>query len=228
MGKLYLIRHGQANFGGSDYDLLSAHGKHQAHALGRYFKANNESFDLLIAGAKRRQQETAVGVAHELGLDHSLEIIPAFNEFDAEGLLRASIPLLADKHPSLLDLIRVEPASISYETFRHAMTIAIEHWVDGSIHLPDHIESWPTFKERVWSSITRLCDSANKGKRLAVFTSGGPISLALHMLANGEAGLNWEVSNTSVTVICFESDRLVLEAQPCLTPHLNPDEITYI
>ena len=38
MTTIYLVRHGQASFGKSNYDELSQNGEAQATLLGRYFK----------------------------------------------------------------------------------------------------------------------------------------------------------------------------------------------
>ena len=57
MGRLVLVRHGQASYGQADYDRLSPTGEQQARALGPTLAGLG--LDALFVGPLRRQQQTA-------------------------------------------------------------------------------------------------------------------------------------------------------------------------
>src|ERR1700743_3002247 len=93
VGSIYLIRHGQASFGADDYDVLSPTGVRQAQILGQHLAELGLSFDRCLAGDLRRQQDTATLAMEQfaaVGMPvPPLEIDPAFNEFDADAVIRA-------------------------------------------------------------------------------------------------------------------------------------------
>ena len=93
MGSIYLIRHGQASFGADDYDVLSPTGIRQAEILGDHLLNLGVRFDRVLSGGLRRQQHTARAALERLessGLaTPELEVDPAFNEFEADAVIRA-------------------------------------------------------------------------------------------------------------------------------------------
>ncbi|TGN11107.1 histidine phosphatase family protein [Leptospira ilyithenensis] len=62
MGLIYLVRHGQADRLGKDYDTLTDLGKTQARLLGRYFIQQRIEFDSVFTGNLQRQKQTASGI----------------------------------------------------------------------------------------------------------------------------------------------------------------------
>ena len=68
---------------------------------------------------------------------------------------------------------------------------------------------------RVSGAIGRLMEGP-PGRRVAVFTSGGPIGFAvkfaLHAPARSFLDLNWRIRNCSVTEFVFDRERLTLDA----------------
>ena len=103
MGSIYLIRHGQASFGADDYDVLSPTGIRQAEILGDHLLNLGVRFDRVLSGGLRRQQHTARAALERLessGLaTPELEVDPAFNEFEADAVIRAHLPDLLDEQP---------------------------------------------------------------------------------------------------------------------------------
>mgnify|MGYP006178913905 CR=1 FL=1 len=93
MGSIYLIRHGQASFGADDYDVLSPIGVRQAEVLGQHLLDLGVSFDRCVSGDLRRQQHTARAALEQYanaGLTPpTIEQDAAFNEFDADAVIRA-------------------------------------------------------------------------------------------------------------------------------------------
>jgi len=96
VGSIYLIRHGQASFGADDYDVLSPVGVEQAQVLGQHLADLGVTFDRCIAGDLRRQQHTASAAFEQYsarGLPvPAVEVDSAFNEFDADAIIRALLP----------------------------------------------------------------------------------------------------------------------------------------
>ncbi len=103
MGNLYLIRHGQASFGADDYDVLSPVGVRQSHALGEHLAQLGVRLDRCVAGDLRRQQDTArlaLQALHASGCPvPAVETDAAFNEFDADGVIRACCLGCCQKSP---------------------------------------------------------------------------------------------------------------------------------
>ncbi len=103
MGSIYLIRHGQASFGADDYDVLSPTGIRQAEILGDHLLNLGVRFDRVLSGGLRRQQHTARAALERLessGLaTPELEVDPAFNEFEADAVIRAHLPDLLEEQP---------------------------------------------------------------------------------------------------------------------------------
>lgn len=106
MGSIYLIRHGQASFGADDYDVLSPIGVRQAEILGQHLVELGISFDRCIAGDLRRQQHTATSALEQFSAKGlavpNLETDSAFNEFDADAVIRALLPPMLDDEPEAL------------------------------------------------------------------------------------------------------------------------------
>lgn len=122
MGSIYLIRHGQASFGADDYDVLSPVGVEQAQVLGRHLADLGLTFDRCLSGDLRRQQHTASAAFDQyraLGLSApTLEIDPAFNEFDGEAIIRALLPDLLTTEPhALISCATLRKTAVSSSAF---------------------------------------------------------------------------------------------------------------
>lgn len=231
MSHLILVRHGQAAFLSDDYDRLSPIGETQARRLGDFWSARGISFDGVFTGPRVRQINTAkyVGESYaEAGLAWPAPVmIEELDEYDGDGILREILPALAASDAGLQSLLdNYEQASEPTDRYKHfqkmfeAVTIL---WVRGTTASP-RVESWRGFHDRVRRGMTRIVDGVTGGKRLAVFTSGGPISVMaqLAMRAPEEMAmeLNWRIRNCSLTEIVFTKDRLTLDSFNGI-PHLH-------
>lgn len=235
MGSIYLIRHGQASFGAGDYDVLSATGHLQAQALGGHFLRTGVSFDRCIAGSLRRQQDTAVTTLAQLGAAGQnvpeIETDPAFNELDAEAILRALLPALMEDEPQALHVMG-NPVQNQAE-FQRLFALVINRWVDGRYD-NDRLQSWPSFVTQVEAGLQRTLDQAQSGERVAVFTSGGTITALLHLITRIPAQqafeLSWQIVNSSCHHLKFRGREVAL-ASFNDTAHLQlmnqPELITY-
>lgn len=215
MGSIYLIRHGQASFGADDYDVLSPTGVRQAEVLGRHLVDLGASFDRCLAGDLRRQQHTASVALEQFsaaGLATPiLETDAAFNEFDADAVIRALLPDLLPQEPEALDILR--NAAQNRGEFQRIFALLIDRWLAGTYD-PPGLESWQGFVERVQAGLQRILAQADNTQKIAVFTSGGTITALLHLITRIPAAqafeLNWQIVNTSLNQLKFRGREVAL------------------
>ncbi|UTW07953.1 histidine phosphatase family protein [Pseudomonas benzenivorans] len=215
MGSIYLIRHGQASFGAADYDVLSPTGVRQAEVLGAHLAQLGLHMDRSISGTLRRQQHTATTTMSQLGdaglKVPALELDAAFNEFDADAVIRALLPGLLPEEPGALQVLR--DAAQNRAEFQRLFALLISRWLSGEYDQPG-LQSWQGFVEQVQEGFSRLLEKAERGQNIALFTSGGTITALLH-LVTGVAPtkafeLNWQIVNTSLSCLKFRGTQVSL------------------
>ena len=215
MGSIYLIRHGQASFGADNYDVLSPIGIRQADILGQHMAELGVSFDRCLSGDLRRQQHTAsCALAQYAAVGLAVPIVEtdcAFNEFDADAIIRALLPAMLEDEPQALDVLR--NAAQNRTEFQRIFALIIERWLAGTYDTPG-LESWLGFVERVRAGLQRILDSADNTQKIAVFTSGGTITALLHLITQMPARqafeLNWQIVNTSLNQLKFRGREVAL------------------
>ena len=215
MGSIYLIRHGQASFGADDYDVLSPTGFRQAEVLGAHLAQLGLQFDRCIAGSLFRQRHTAQTAMAQLDaaglIAPALETDQAFNEFDAEAVIRALLPAMLPDEPEALDVMR--NAAHNRAEFQRLFALIIGRWLGGEHDTPA-LQSWLAFVEQVQAGLDRILDSAGPSDRIAVFTSGGTITALLHLITRMPAPqafeLNWQIVNTSLNHLKFRGREVSL------------------
>lgn len=235
MGSIYLIRHGQASFGADDYDVLSPVGIRQSEVLGAHLVQLGLRFDRCLAGDLRRQQDTARHALEQVvaaGIEvPGLEIDSAFDEFDADAIIRALLPALLPEEPEALDILR--NAGQNRGEFQRLFALIITRWVSGTYDTPG-LESWLGFVERVQAGLQRILEKAEPSHNIAIFTSGGTITALLHLITQMTAAqafeLNWQIINTSLNRLRFRGREVALASFNSQT-HLQlmkaPELITY-
>lgn len=235
MGSIYLIRHGQASFGADDYDVLSPIGLRQAEVLGAHLADLGLRIDRSVSGELRRQQHTAhATLQHLLGDDPraaAIDIDPAFNEFDADAVIRALLPDMLPEEPEALHVLR--NAAQHRAEFQRLFAKLIGRWLAGEYHAPE-LQSWQGFVEQVQGGLDRLLQQADNKQNIAVFTSGGTITALLHLItgiAPAQAfELNWQIVNTSLSCLKFRGTQVSLAS---FNSHVHlqllkaPELITY-
>ena len=236
MGNLYLIRHGQASFGATDYDVLSNLGARQSHALGEHFGQLGLRFDRCVAGSLRRQQDTArlaLEALHAHGVaSPTVDTDPDFNEFDAEGVIRSLLPALLVQEPEALNVMR--NAREHRSEFQRLFALMVQRWHDGEHAADDGLETWSAFTARLGRALQRVLDQAEEGQNIAVFTSGGSIAALLHVVTGITPAqaftLNWQIINTSLSHLKFQGRQVSLStfnSQAHLRLLQVPELITY-
>ena len=235
MGSIYLIRHGQASFGADNYDQLSPMGVRQAQIIGQHLVDLGLRLDRCVSGDLIRQRDTAEHALQQFkaaGLPvPSLDIDPAFNEFDAFGVLRALLPGLLPDEP--LALAALNNAVHAPAEFQRIFDLIVARWLSGQFDTPE-LESWLAFVERVQGGLDQLLEQARDHQTIAVFTSGGTLTALLHLLTRVPASeafkLTWHIANTSLSQLQFQGREATLASFNSVT-HLQllktPSLITY-
>ncbi|UVE19713.1 histidine phosphatase family protein [Pseudomonas sp. LS44] len=234
MGSIYLIRHGQASFGADDYDVLSETGIRQAELLGKYLIQIGAQFDRAISGDLRRQQHTAEHAFAQYraaGLDApEIETDSAFNEFDADGVIRALLPSLVSGEPEALYVLR--NGAQNRAEFQRLFALLIGRWINGE-HESD-LASWQSFVDAVEAGLDRILDTTTNKQNVAVFTSGGTITALLHLVTGIPVAkafeLNWQILNTSLNRLKFRGREVALasfNSHAHLESLKAPELITY-
>lgn len=196
MGTLHLVRHGQASFGTDDYDRLSDLGTRQSAALGTAWEAGGAVFTDAYAGSMLRHAQTAIAAIDASGLGEE-DLAEPLSGYDVdEGWNEYDHLAIANAH---------DPSAMTLDAkgFQAALNDALDAWRAGEETAG---ESYAAFRDRVMSSFASAAKLASeRGRRVLVFTSGGPIAMvASHLIAGDDSAfqrLNDVVVNSSVTTI---------------------------
>lgn len=202
MTTLVLIRHGQASFGSDNYDRLSELGHRQSRITGRHLGGLGRLPDVMVSGELERQKDTATGVQGEWnGHDAELEITRALNEYDADGLFKAYLPVALREDAELAEA--GEQLFRDRRLFQKAFSRIVRAWLGEEPHEAGDVEGWSAFRDRVRGGLERLRTDYDRDARIAAFTSGGPIAVAvgeaLGLSAAATIELNWVLFNASIT-----------------------------
>jgi len=207
MSTLVLVRHAQSTTFESNSDRLSAAGEQQAICLGQYWRAQNIHFDEVYTGTMQRHTRTA-----ELAGFGGYTAKPEFNEYDAQGILRANSEFT--------------PAADNRQLQKQFETM-MPLWIAGKLESPG-VESWIAFHERVRRGLEAIIESESPSRRVVVFTSGGPIGVAVQTVLQAPEHVaievNWRIKNCSLTEFVFTRGRISLDTFNA-TPHLR--EVTF-
>lgn len=220
MAELYLVRHGQASFGSSNYDQLSELGHQQAVWLGEYFAERDVQFDRLITGTQLRHRQTLEGIAKGFTASTSkgvqqnwvAETHPGFNEYDFYALFAS----LGEQHAHVRAYALGDKRSF-YKGLKEVLKLWMTDELDGP--LP---ERWADFYQRVADAM-KFATQGEKEKVLVV-SSGGPIGTIASqaMLSPPQIGmeLNLQVRNSSFCHYFFNQNSLRLGSFNSI-PHLD-------
>lgn len=238
MSHLFLVRHGQASFLQPDYDKLSPKGEAQSRLLGEYWAEQRMVFDRVYAGPRVRQRETAriTGeVFTKAGLEWpEVEIRDQFDEFQAERVMERSLPALVESDGHIRALHQAfqnaDGREQQFKTFQKIFEVVIGRWAEGELVVPG-IEPWQEFCMRVHGGLAQITGNDNKGRRVAVFSSGGPVGVAMQKALSLSTGATlrcaWMMRNAAYSEFLFSEDRFTLSSYNSY-PHLTqPGFITY-
>lgn len=235
MATLFVIRHGQASFLSDDYDRLSELGQQQSKLLGEYWASRGIGFDEVYTGPRRRQIDTAA-LAGEAYRAAGVEwpephTVPEFDEYDAETVMKIAVPKLMEESDEIRTLLHTFKAAEEHaeqlRTFQRLYEAVILRWIHGEITI-DGVETWDAFCKRVHEGLDRITQTDKSRRRIAVFTSGGPIGITMQRALEAShvttLQLAWMVRNASYSEFLFSGDRFTLSAFNAL-PHLDDPEL---
>ena len=233
MSTIHFIRHGQASFASDNYDRLSDLGRKQSDILGRYLDRLGVRFHAAYTGFLDRQIDTAELVLNRMaqGADTPVFKRPGLNEYESSAVVQKLLPVLLEDEPQL------EKAAGQMMTDRRSFQAVFEkimvRWVTGQYKAPG-FAAWEDFRNGVREELSGIMKENGRSKSLAVFSSGGPLCVALQMALGltGETAIrmNWMVKNASVTVFYY-NDRSITLSSFNSVAHLDnegdPGLITY-
>lgn len=221
MSTLLLIRHGQARAFEADSDRLTDAGEEQARRIGEHLAENGVVFDEVHAGTLVRQRRTleiageAFGRAGKAFPTPTLD--PAWNEYDAGGILGGLMPALRERDRGFAALVdEFEQAAARPDRnryFQRMFEVLMAAWQRGAAEA-DAVEPFTAFHGRVRNAFEAI--TVRGGRRtVGVFTSGGPIGVCVQTVLDAAPmtalRLNWRVKNASVTEFVFSEGRVSLE-----------------
>jgi broad specificity phosphatase PhoE len=223
---LTLVRHGQAHPFQKEKAALTAIGEAQAATLAQFWLAHGIQFDEVYSGTLPRQARTEEVIGESFRAAGRLWPAPvrdaAWNEYDAPGVLQYFIPGDVRLRVMADEFEKARGTPDENRRFQRMFEAAMSHWLDETTQT-DGVESWPVFRSRVSAAIQRLM-AGPQSRRIAVFSSGGPIGLtvqcSLRAPARSFLDVNWRVRNTSITEFVFDRSRLTLDSFNAI-PHLD-------
>jgi broad specificity phosphatase PhoE len=235
MSRVVLVRHAQASFLEPNYDKLCATGEVQARLLGEYWARRGVLFSRAWSGPRVRQVQTA-RLAEEayrkLGREFpELAVMNEFDEFPAEAVLKLGLPHVLERSQQVRHLHRAfELARDSGErkrSFQQMFETVIGMWVRGELVI-DGVESWQDFCARVDRGIAAIVNSVTPAGDSLVFTSGGPIGVAMRRALNlshaDTLQLTWMSRNASFAEFLSSGDRFTLSTFNA-HPHLEDESL---
>jgi broad specificity phosphatase PhoE len=235
MSIIYFIRHGQASFGEKNYDRLSELGVRQAEILGDYLQQINMTFDRIYSGSLDRQTATARAVISRLADPPDggePRILPAFDEYDTYSIFMNHVAEMTARNPELARA--VENMFADRRSFKQVYRAILKSWAarTGAARTNG---GWGDFRQRIRAGIEQLRAENGPGKRLAVFTSGGPVAatvqLALDLADEQAIFLPRLIRNASISTFLYDDRRFSLSSYNSVS-HLelrnDPALITFL
>lgn len=209
MATIYLIRHGQASFGQENYDQLSELGEQQAVRLGQNLAQRLPHFDQIHLGAMLRHRQTAQGCLLAKGESWQQDqwhVNADWNEYDHRDILAQ----MGEQFTSAASTQAwVKNQASPKAAFEQLFNDAMQRWMSGDYH--DYVESWQDYFDRVQAGLQDVIEQSRDAENVAVFTSGGPISLICQQLlgipSDNLMRLNWTLVNAGISKIVAGKNR---------------------
>ncbi|MEM1124670.1 MAG: histidine phosphatase family protein [Bacteroidota bacterium] len=221
MSKLFLIRHAQASFLSKDYDNLSEHGHCQSTQLGEYYANKNVLFDKAYIGPLKRHHQTyqRVKEAYQvagLPFPEAIEIeeLKEYEGMDVMGTVRKELEMHQPQFKSWFAEMETNP---THKTKMKMVVTYLNLWATNQLgfDLPKDAQTFADFRQIAEAGLAKVMQGNEKGKTVAVFSSGGCIAAMLGKvldLSNPEKvmGFNLVMRNTAISEVLFSGNRLSL------------------
>ncbi len=167
MPTILLVRHGQASFGASDYDELSAAGREQATVAARHLASLGLDIPRIVTGALRRQRDTAAAAGELLSIEPIVD--PRWDEYAMDEILATY------SRTNARASVNGPGQATSSADFQHLLDQALAAWIAAGEDGDTRCEAWPAFARRIQNGLSELAAQLPPGATGLVFTSGGVI-----------------------------------------------------
>ena len=152
MPVVHLIRHGQASYGGEDYDVLSPLGAEQSARVAAELLRRGVEDPVLVSGDLARQYDTLRILADAAGYGRAPKVDPRWNEYRDPTLPAAD-------------------AGMDRATYQQQLEEALALWIEA-----DSPQGWRGFQQGAVSALYELSEGLGSGDVGVVVTSGGTIT----------------------------------------------------
>ncbi|MFZ5628577.1 MAG: histidine phosphatase family protein [Spirochaetota bacterium] len=242
MTELFLIRHGQADSAGENYDQLTERGHEQARKIGEWLAANRYQFSRVLHGGLKRQRQTLEAITAAYAASNqslpAAELHPAFAEFDLR-VWAIIAGKLRHGHSEFAELLkqwnraRHDNSPDKGDIFKQLTGIILREWVAMGEDF-DEAESFPAFRARVLGALVvqaATTTPSDQTQRVLAVTSGGPIALltgeALGLSQPKTLGLMRRIYNTSLHALVYDKSQWELQTFNSV-PHLPAADRTLV
>src|SRR5260370_25945531 len=145
-------------------------------------------FDEVLTGPRVRQIRPAELVSEAYAANGlrvpEAQVVPEFDEYDSGGVVGNLLPRLIQADAGVGELAEEYEKSRGtreeYRAFQRMFEVVMKAWVRGEMDPPE-LGSWQEFKAGVLRALGRIMDQNARSRRVAVFTSGGPICVAVQL-----------------------------------------------
>jgi len=220
MPTILLLRHGQASFGTTDYDVLSDTGVRQAAVLKAALDERGITPDRLVSGALRRQVDTAAPWG-------PTTVDARWDEYDSQDLLTAH----STSHATFEHPVDEHGRRLDSRDFQAVLDGGMQAWIAAGAGSPAR-EPYPAFRGRVEAALRDVAAGLDRGETAFVFTSGGVIAacclIVLGLPDTALAAFNRVSVNTSVTkLVSGRSGVSLVSFNEHVHLDRHPDLLTY-
>ncbi|HXN99852.1 MAG TPA: histidine phosphatase family protein [Candidatus Acidoferrales bacterium] len=217
---------------------MSTLGEAQARLLGEYWVRRGVTFDRTCVGPCVRQKDTLKLVSEaydKAGLKFPGPLVmPEFDEYQGEAVIKRSLPGLLENDQKIREHYAAFKSSTGTAerraTFQKLFELVIGQWVRGEIS-PQGVETWLEFCSRVNSGLSKFLSAGARGERVAIFTSGGPIAVAMqramHLSAERALQVSWMSRNSSWSEFLYSAELFNLSAFNVHGHLRDPEMMTY-
>jgi len=236
MSRVLLIRHSQASLLAKDYDNLSEKGYEQSRLLGSYLVQKNSQFDKVYIGPLRRHHQTfnevlEVYQQNNLTLPSPIQL-EELDEHRSMETMENIKHLLAEKHPTFKSWFEEMQTNPTPKLRMKMVDTFLNMWARDTygFDLPPNAQRFSDFNAASKKGLDLVMRGNEKGKSIAVFSSGGCIGAMLGKVLGIEdpvkiMGLNLVMVNAAISEVLFSGSRLSMKSFNS-TPHLTDDMIT--
>lgn len=228
MSTLILVRHAQASFGADDYDQLSELGYQQADHLARWIKKQPRAIDRVVCGpCKRHMQSAEPTLALVSKSPQDVEIIDELDEFDAFRIFGWFMQREEDPRGEQIRQLMMNKDAAGERTLSRLLETLTLEWARGEQVIPD-MPTWAQTRARMETGIQKVINSIRSSENVALFTSGGPVGVAIGMALglSDEKTMQmcWALYNASFSRFLISNSQFNLDSINNL-PHLEDEAL---